>query len=170
HALEMAAFNRHPGVPKPGDLIEIFRPAYQHWALYLGDGYVINVTPVDEGPADMLSSARSVFSGKAWVRKQLLKDLVGNDTYRINNKYDSKYPPLPVEEIICHAKSFIDQEVSYDVLGNNCEHFVTMLRYGKAVSDQVTIGVVATVSVVTIAAGAICLLASLRSRSREREY
>lgn len=36
----------HPGDPEPGDLIEIFRPAYQHWALYLGDGYVINVTPV----------------------------------------------------------------------------------------------------------------------------
>lgn len=36
----------HPGDPQPGDLIEIFRPAYQHWALYLGDGYIINVTPV----------------------------------------------------------------------------------------------------------------------------
>lgn len=31
---------------QPGDLIEIFRPAYQHWALYLGDGYVINVAPL----------------------------------------------------------------------------------------------------------------------------
>lgn len=36
----------HPGDPQPGDLIEIFRPAYQHWALYLGDGYIINVAPV----------------------------------------------------------------------------------------------------------------------------
>uniref|UniRef100_A0A3Q1GXC0 Phospholipase A and acyltransferase 1 n=1 Tax=Acanthochromis polyacanthus TaxID=80966 RepID=A0A3Q1GXC0_9TELE len=35
------------GDPQPGDLIEIFRPAYQHWALYLGDGYIINLTPVD---------------------------------------------------------------------------------------------------------------------------
>lgn len=34
------------GNPQPGDLIEIFRPAYQHWALYLGDGYIINVAPV----------------------------------------------------------------------------------------------------------------------------
>lgn len=34
--------------PQPGDLIEIFRPAYQHWALYLGDGYIINLTPVGE--------------------------------------------------------------------------------------------------------------------------
>lgn len=36
------------GDPQPGDLIEIFRPAYQHWALYLGDGYIINLTPVGQ--------------------------------------------------------------------------------------------------------------------------
>lgn len=41
----------HPGDPQPGDLIEIFRPAYQHWALYLGDGYIINVTPVGKAGA-----------------------------------------------------------------------------------------------------------------------
>lgn len=36
----------YPGNPQPGDLIEVFRPGYQHWALYLGDGYVINLTPL----------------------------------------------------------------------------------------------------------------------------
>lgn len=39
------------GDPQPGDLIEIFRPAYQHWALYLGDGYIINLTPVGQWDA-----------------------------------------------------------------------------------------------------------------------
>lgn len=39
--------------PQPGDLIEIFRPAYQHWALYLGDGYIINLTPVGECQVNM---------------------------------------------------------------------------------------------------------------------
>uniref|UniRef100_A0A8C3CPY9 LRAT domain-containing protein n=1 Tax=Cairina moschata TaxID=8855 RepID=A0A8C3CPY9_CAIMO len=126
----------HPGDPQPGDLIEIFRPAYQHWALYLGDGYIINVTPVDEGPPATLGSAKSVFSRKALVRMQLLKDVVGNDTYQINNKYDSTYAPLPVEEIIRRAEYLINQEVSYDLLGNNCEHFVTLLRYGEGVSEQ----------------------------------
>nr|XP_047932649.1 phospholipase A and acyltransferase 1 isoform X1 [Anser cygnoides]XP_047932650.1 phospholipase A and acyltransferase 1 isoform X1 [Anser cygnoides] len=122
----------HPGDPQPGDLIEIFRPAYQHWALYLGDGYIINVTPVDEGPPATLGSAKSVFSRKARVRMQLLKDVVGNDTYQINNKYDGTYAPLPVEEIIRQAEYLINQEVSYDLLGNNCEHFVTLLRYGQS--------------------------------------
>uniref|UniRef100_A0A8D0EIT1 LRAT domain-containing protein n=1 Tax=Strix occidentalis caurina TaxID=311401 RepID=A0A8D0EIT1_STROC len=176
----------------PGDLIEIFRPAYQHWALYLGDGYIINVTPVAT-----LASAKSVFSRKARVRMQLLKDVVGNDTYHINNKYDSTYPPLPVEEIIRRAEYLIDQEVSYDLLGNNCEHFVTLLRYGEGVSDQVThlLAVlreppdqgtacklhghskapgakkaIGAIGFVTAAAGAFSLLGLLHSRSRERQY
>ena len=49
---QMASNDPHPldptGDPQPGDLIEIFRPAYQHWALYLGDGYIINLTPVGQ--------------------------------------------------------------------------------------------------------------------------
>lgn len=68
---------------------------------------------------------------------QLLKDVVGNDTYKVNNKYDDQYTPLPAEEIIQRAEILIGQEISYDLLGNNCEHFVTLLRYGEAVSDQV---------------------------------
>lgn len=40
--------------PQPGDLIEIFRPAYQHWALYLGDGYIINLTPVGEKESELM--------------------------------------------------------------------------------------------------------------------
>ncbi|KFV97296.1 Phospholipid-metabolizing enzyme A-C1 [Eurypyga helias] len=172
----------NPGDPQPGDLIEIFRPAYQHWALYLGDGYVINVTPLEEGPPATFASAKSVFSRKARVRMQLLKDVVGNDTYHINNKYDGTYDPLPVEEIIRRAEYLVDQEVSYDLLGNNCEHFVTLLRYGEAVSDQASSvslcfasllqanRAIGAIGLVTAAAGAFSLLGLLRSRSRERQY
>ncbi|XP_055718196.1 phospholipase A and acyltransferase 1 isoform X1 [Salvelinus fontinalis] len=127
-----------PGTPQPGDLIEIFRPAYQHWALYLGDGYIINLTPVDESQAAAISSVKSVFSRKAVVRMQLLKEVVGDDSYRVNNKYDDDRTPLPVDDIIQRSQDLIGQEVSYDLLGSNCEHFVTLLRYGEGVSEQVS--------------------------------
>ncbi|XP_028857305.1 phospholipid-metabolizing enzyme A-C1-like isoform X1 [Denticeps clupeoides] len=127
-----------PGNPQPGDLIEIFRPAYQHWALYLGDGYIINLSPIDEGQAAAMSSVKSVFSRKAVVRMQLLKEVVGEDSYRVNNKYDDNHTPLPVSDIIQRAQHLIGQEVSYDLLGSNCEHFVTLLRYGEGVSEQVS--------------------------------
>uniref|UniRef100_A0A8D0HLQ9 Phospholipase A and acyltransferase 1 n=1 Tax=Sphenodon punctatus TaxID=8508 RepID=A0A8D0HLQ9_SPHPU len=133
----------YPGNPQPGDLIEILRPAYQHWALYLGDGYVINMAPLEEGAVSMASSfdsAKSMFSRKALVRMQLLKDVVGSDSYKVNNKYDNVYSPLPVDEIIRRSELLIGQEVSYDLLGNNCEHFVTLLRYGEGVSEQVNGG------------------------------
>ncbi|XP_015355391.2 phospholipase A and acyltransferase 1 isoform X3 [Marmota marmota marmota] len=123
------------GNPHPGDLIEVFRPGYQHWALYLGDGYVINIAPVDGIPS-AFTSAKSVFSTKALVKMQLLKDVVGNDKYRINNKYDEMHPPLPVDEVMQRSEFVIGQEVAYDLLVNNCEHFVTLLRYGEGVSEQ----------------------------------
>uniref|UniRef100_A0A8C6W8P5 Phospholipase A and acyltransferase 1 n=1 Tax=Nannospalax galili TaxID=1026970 RepID=A0A8C6W8P5_NANGA len=121
--------------PHPGDLIEVFHPGYQHWALYLGDGYVINIAPIDDVPSSF-TSAKSLFSTKALVKMQLLKDVVGNDTYRINNKYNKAYPPLPVEEVIQWSEFVTGQEVAYDLLFNNCEHFVTLLHCGERVSDQ----------------------------------
>uniref|UniRef100_A0A8V0YLV7 Phospholipase A and acyltransferase 1 n=1 Tax=Gallus gallus TaxID=9031 RepID=A0A8V0YLV7_CHICK len=123
----------------------------------------------EEGPPATFGSAKSVFSRKAMVRMQLLKEVVGNDTYRINNKYDGTYAPLPVEEIIRRAEYLINQEVSYDLLGNNCEHFVTLLRYGEGVSEQAN-RAISAIGFVTAAAGAFSLLGLLRSRSRERQY
>lgn len=85
-----------------------------------------------------MSSVKSVFSRKAVVRMQLLKEVVGSDSYCVNNKYDHNHTPLPVCEIIQRAQVLIGQEVSYDLLGSNCEHFVTLLRYGEGVSEQVS--------------------------------
>lgn len=93
--------------------------------------------PPDESPAAAVSSVKSVFSRKAVVRMQLLKEVVGSDSYRVNNKYDHNHTPLPIGEIIQRAQVLIGQEVSYDLLGSNCEHFVTLLRYGEGVSEQV---------------------------------
>ncbi|XP_027562818.1 phospholipid-metabolizing enzyme A-C1-like [Neopelma chrysocephalum] len=129
--------SRRSHQPEPGDLIEIERGSYQHWALYVGDGYVIHLTSADEGTPSLSVSTTSIFTRRAKVKKQLLKEVVGTDEWEVNNKYDDSRTPLPMEEIIKHAESYIDREVTYDVLGKNCEHFVTMLRYGKGDSSQV---------------------------------
>ncbi|NWU37791.1 HRSL1 enzyme, partial [Hylia prasina] len=121
--------------PQPGDLIEIDRPLYQHWALYVGDEYVIHVT--DEGAPSLSVSTTAIYTRRAKVKKQLLKEVVGNNKWRVNNKYDRSHTPRPVDEIIRRAEQWIDKEVPYDVLGSNCEHFVTELRYGERESDQV---------------------------------
>ncbi|NXX26587.1 HRSL1 enzyme, partial [Nicator chloris] len=121
--------------PQPGDLIQIQRQFYEHWALYVGKGYVIHVT--DEGGPSILSSSSSICTSRAKVKKELLMEVVGNNKWRVNNKYDSSRTPRPVKEIIWFAEHCVDREVPYAVITSNCEHFVTMLRYGKGVSDQV---------------------------------
>ncbi|XP_041331627.1 phospholipase A and acyltransferase 1-like isoform X1 [Pyrgilauda ruficollis] len=161
--------------PQPGDLIEIDRPGYQHWALYVGDGYVINVTPVDEGSPSLSVSTTSIFTKKAKVKKQLLKEVVGNNKWRVNNKYDRSRTPRPVGEIIQRAELWIDREVTYDVLNRNCEHFVTELRYGEGVSEQVTkavIGATAAVGGIILAGLATVVVKGLfgDSSKRERKY
>ncbi|XP_007517468.1 phospholipase A and acyltransferase 1 isoform X1 [Erinaceus europaeus] len=160
---------KYPGNPHPGDLIEVFRPGYQHWALYLGDGYVINIAPLEDGIAAAFTSAKSIFSRKALVKMQLLKDVVRDDTYRVNNKYDETYSPLPVEEVMQRSAFVIGQEVEYDLLVNNCEHFVTLLRYGEGISDQAN-RAISTIGFMTAAAGVFSFLGLFPKRQRTKYY
>lgn len=39
--------------PQPGDLIEIFRLGYKHWAVYVGGGYVVHL--LNSGEHDLLT-------------------------------------------------------------------------------------------------------------------
>ncbi|XP_029469376.1 LOW QUALITY PROTEIN: phospholipase A and acyltransferase 2-like [Rhinatrema bivittatum] len=125
--------------PKLGDLIEIDRFGYQHWAIYVGDGYVIHLAPPSEFAEASSSSFMSILTEFAEVRKDLLSKVVGNSNYRINNKYDEKYTPYPVNKILQRAEEMVGERQPYSVYSRNCEHFVTELRYNKAECAQVRI-------------------------------
>nr|QFF91369.1 retinoic acid receptor responder protein 3 1 isoform 1 [Potamotrygon motoro]QFF91370.1 retinoic acid receptor responder protein 3 1 isoform 2 [Potamotrygon motoro] len=124
-------------VMKAGDLIEIFRPLYQHWALYMGDGYVIHLAPPSEICDAGGNSIMSVFAEKAHVKRELLLQVVGTDRYRVNNKLDSTRYPRPINNILKEAREQIGREMDYSVFSANCEHFVMELRYGVSRSTQV---------------------------------
>uniref|UniRef100_A0A8C5L9N7 Phospholipase A and acyltransferase 3 n=1 Tax=Jaculus jaculus TaxID=51337 RepID=A0A8C5L9N7_JACJA len=126
--------------PKPGDLIEIFRPFYSHWAIYVGDGYVVHLAPPSELAGAGMTSILSALSEKAIVKKELLCHVAGSDKYRVNNKHDDEYQPLPPSKIIQQAEEMVGQEVPYKLTSKNCEHFVNALRYRVARSDQVRDG------------------------------
>lgn len=123
--------------PEPGDLIEIFRPNYQHWAVYVGEGFVVHLAPPCECAGAGLSSMMSVVADKAVVKKQELWDVVGTDRWQINNCLDEKYKPRPAHKIVREANALVGSELNYSVFSQNCEHFVTDLRYGKPESQQV---------------------------------
>ncbi|XP_061581400.1 phospholipase A and acyltransferase 3-like [Cololabis saira] len=123
--------------PEPGDLIEIFRGSYQHWAVYVGDGFVVHLAPPSEVPGAGASSVMSVLTEKAMVKKEELWDVVGINQWKINNCLDNEYSPRPVHIILRDAGELVGQELPYCVFRGNCEHFANELRYGKAESRQV---------------------------------
>uniref|UniRef100_A0A671WPT8 Phospholipase A and acyltransferase 4-like n=1 Tax=Sparus aurata TaxID=8175 RepID=A0A671WPT8_SPAAU len=125
--------------PEPGDLIEVLLGGYQHWAVYVGDGYVVHLTspPDDEVSGAASSSLMSIPTEKAMVRKQKLQEVVGHHKWRINNILDKKYKPRPPQIIVEEALGQVGKMMEYSVISKNCEHFATQLRYGKAESWQV---------------------------------
>uniref|UniRef100_A0A8D0GHP3 LRAT domain-containing protein n=1 Tax=Sphenodon punctatus TaxID=8508 RepID=A0A8D0GHP3_SPHPU len=96
-----------PVALKPGDLIEISRGLYEHWAVYVGNGDVIHLAPTSEVAGAGFSSIGSLDADTAVVRRDPLWIVVGADSYRVNNKYDRRYSPQPVREIIQAAKEAV---------------------------------------------------------------
>ncbi|XP_066216206.1 phospholipase A and acyltransferase 4-like [Saccopteryx leptura] len=135
-----------PAEPELGDLIEFFRKGYSHWAIYVGDGYVVHLTTPVQNPGAGSSGGSSsssssgslhVLNCAGQVKRELLTHVAEGSSYRVNNRLDREYKPRPVNEMIRSAKEMIGEEMRYSLLMGNCEHFVTDLRYGKAESRQV---------------------------------
>uniref|UniRef100_A0A3B3UU98 HRAS-like suppressor 3 n=1 Tax=Poecilia latipinna TaxID=48699 RepID=A0A3B3UU98_9TELE len=120
----------------PGDLIEIFRNVYEHWAVYVGDGYVVHLLGPDERPSTK-SDTINLPMGKNNILKQKLLEVVSTDEWHINNKLDQEKQPRPAHIIVDQANKLVGTTRSYNVVEYNCEHFATELRYGDAESQQV---------------------------------
>ncbi|XP_070693506.1 phospholipase A and acyltransferase 3-like [Pempheris klunzingeri] len=128
------ALTLHGEKPEVGDLIEIFRGPYQHWAVYVGKGFIVHLT--SDIPDAGASSMVSVQTKKAIVKKEKLQNVTRLENCRINNNLDKKYEPRPAHLIVKEAFALVGHKMPYDLLKGNCEHFVNDLRYGKAESRQ----------------------------------
>ncbi|KAM3594636.1 uncharacterized protein V6R79_011325 [Siganus canaliculatus] len=138
---------------KPGDLIEIFRPAYQHWAVYIGNEEVVHLSHPNANPSSGL--ALSSGSLTAVVMRQRIQEVINGDFWRKNNLHDRILKPREQSIIVKEAISRVGEELRYRVTTQNCEHFATELRYGKdrAMSLQVR-GLV--LGILTTGTAAIC--------------
>ncbi|XP_037371592.1 phospholipase A and acyltransferase 2-like [Talpa occidentalis] len=161
------------GGPRPGDLIEIFRPGFQHWAVFVGNGYVVHLSVLSGCSGSDSAGVVSPLSDKAVVRKELLRRVAGRSRYRVNNKHDGEHRPLPPSKIVRAAEELVGREMPYSLTSKNCEHFVNELRYGIKRSDQVTeafttVGVTAGVmGAVVVTAGIIGMLLSRNKREKQ---
>ncbi|KAM8732994.1 phospholipase A and acyltransferase 3-like [Acanthopagrus schlegelii] len=156
--------------PKPGDLIEISRGLYQHWAVYIGDDLVVHMVPPSEVAGAGASSSMSVAAQTAVVKKEKLSEVVGTNDWRVNNDLDEKYNPHQTEIIVEEALQLVGTEQPYDIKRWNCEHFAKKLRYGEAESSQVLNAIIATVAAVAGFLGIATLVGALFGwRKREDE-
>ncbi|XP_031557145.1 phospholipase A and acyltransferase 3-like [Actinia tenebrosa] len=121
---------------KPGDLVVFIREKglYRHYAVNVGDGYIIHATSVSDEP---VGSCICTSSKMAKIKKEKYSHFKkqGNEVRVEDGSWKGK-PPLPVEKIIMRAKSQVGRSIFYSILSNNCEHFARWCRYGEESSDQ----------------------------------
>lgn len=121
--------------PQPGDLVEIDRTLYSHWALCVGNNQAIHVQGLNKNQIDI------PLSGSATVKIGKLIEVCGASPVRVNNKdvpaKERGLKALPSDKVISASKKLVGKTVNYNLLSRNCEHFVTEWKYGKAWSDQV---------------------------------
>ncbi|KAM3825027.1 phospholipase A and acyltransferase 3-like [Vipera latastei] len=122
----------------PGDLIEIFRKGYQHWAVYVGLGEVVHLAPPSEYAGAGAASMKSLWANRAVVKREPVSTVVGKDPYCVSNKHDSTYNVRTQDQIVSMARKLEGKIVEYKITSQNCEHFSNSLRYGESRCDQVT--------------------------------
>uniref|UniRef100_A0A3Q2DP44 LRAT domain-containing protein n=1 Tax=Cyprinodon variegatus TaxID=28743 RepID=A0A3Q2DP44_CYPVA len=128
---------RLPTLFGPGDLIEIFRVGYKHWAVYIGSGYVVHFVVNGESFTHIISVLHLLTSEMGVVMKEKLQEVLKGDRWRINNYLDRTYKPQQIYAIVKQASGFIGARLPYNLVSFNCEHFANELRYGKRTSRQV---------------------------------
>lgn len=130
-----------------GDLLEVPRTLFTHFGIYLGDNRVAHLIP-DILPLltadsrqiqEMVTNTRlllGVLSKRASIRVDSVEDFAYGAGILLN-AMDRTVPrsPLTSEEVARRAERLVGG-VSYSLLWNNCEHFVTYCRYGAAQSLQ----------------------------------
>ncbi|KAG4077650.1 hypothetical protein HA402_012961 [Bradysia odoriphaga] len=127
---------------EPGDLIEINRGLYSHWVMFVnkcksGMHWCFHAVATDDN-----AWSGSMMSSEAIIRKDRLEDIMeGNDSARINNKIDEakrkECVHRPVNVVITNLERQKDKTVRYSLVELNCEHYVTIWKYGAGWSRQV---------------------------------
>ncbi|XP_078314951.1 phospholipase A and acyltransferase 3-like isoform X2 [Crassostrea virginica] len=111
---------------KPGDLLEIDRGLYRHWAVYIGNDEVVHV-----------SGGFKSRQKEASIKKENVWKVIRDSRVQVNNNKDWMLTPRSAAEIVSVALSKLGK-IQYDLLFLNCEHFANWCRYGVKYCGQFT--------------------------------
>ncbi|XP_038054896.1 uncharacterized protein LOC119727101 [Patiria miniata] len=131
----------------PGDRLEFGHALHSHWGIYVGryndkEHAVIHFS-ISGGWSSFSKKKTSSSAFAASQKPEILADQIGkilgaSGRVRINNSRDQTVQPLNPYDIIRSAKKMhrVKTPIDYDLLDNNCEHFVNLCRYNKPHSEQ----------------------------------
>lgn len=111
--------------PKPGDIIGFRRKFYSHYAFYIGNDRYLHKDNVNmiKIQSKVCIQSLSEIEGKPYVAN-----------YQFKNLYEDELSYM--ESLRIGLESLEDK--SYNILTNNCEHFVTHIKFKKKISKQVS--------------------------------
>ena len=114
---------------KPGDHIRFKYKSFYHHGLYEGDGMVIHFA----GP----SMEQLVEPDLVTVRRDTLDDFGAGRNIEVRKyTFAEKLKKNPVSKTLKLAEARLGEK-GYDIIYNNCEHFVNACVFGKAYSTQI---------------------------------
>ncbi|XP_022653361.1 HRAS-like suppressor 3 [Varroa jacobsoni] len=117
---------------KVGDIVEIDRTLYAHWAVHVGDGRVVHVA----GPSE------EDIPSEPWALVHLcpLAELAGCSRVRVNNKSvrakERKVRSLDGTQVAARALAQRGHKLDFNFLTRNAEFYATQWKYGQGWSDQ----------------------------------
>jgi len=143
-----------------GDLLEFQRTGFAHWAVHVGkrklpDGttkhsVIHRAIPTDADKKTLFMASTSIQKAAkvsasttnniGHIILESIESVLADDRVRINNGLDKKMKPKNPTEIIGRAEKKLKNAVNekpYNLVTNNCEHFVNTCRYGVHMSLQV---------------------------------
>ncbi len=114
---------------RPGDIIRVYTGRYYHFGIYTGDDTVIHFAGPD--PATLTDASQARIRRDSLEHFAMGKGLEVRD-YSPGEKLKKRSP----RKVIAEAESRIG-EAGYDIIYNNCEHFVNQCVFGVAYSAQI---------------------------------
>ena len=114
---------------RPGDIIRVYTGRYWHFGIYAGNETVIHFAGPDARTLTDASTAR--------IRRDPLSRFSMGKSLEVREySLKEKLKKRPAKKVIEEAESRLG-DAGYDIIYNNCEHFVNKCVFGIAYSTQI---------------------------------
>ncbi len=116
--------------PRFGDIVRVSAGRFYHYGIYAGDGEIIQFGPTPDAAHSLLDADIRVITSD--IDGFLKGGFLEVASLSIAERLKANKPA----EIVARARKRIG-EGGYDILKNNCEHFVNECAFGRKSSEQV---------------------------------